>query len=340
MALEADLSRSERMARWLVAQSPAMQAVRSAIAEAAETSMPVVLEGEQGVGKEFVARLIHLRSARSRRSFETLAPPSLPADLAADELFGDQSRKLRHAAGGTLLIKDVWRFPSSARRHLSLALSHSRPRDTTPMEVHDVWLMLSSRVVLDIEGEQRSLAAVEEALPAGVGAGYRRIAVPPLRRRPADIPLLVDTFSREHAAETRRDPLRFSPQAMDRLTRHGWPGNVSELKGVVFLLYGAISGPVVNEGHLDGLIPAVEDELPIARFGLEELVRAKLRTFLGRIRGYHVEDLHSHVINQVERPLIELVLEQTRGNQLQAARILGINRNTLRKKIRALSIRQ
>ena len=167
----------------------------------------------------------------------------------------------------------------------------------------------------------------------------QRISLPPLRRRPADIPILVDLFSVEHAAEMERPQLHFATPVIDRFTGYTWPGNVSELKSVIYRLYTTVSAETVEESHLSGLVPQVEDELPLSRFGLEDLVRAKLRTFLSRIKGYHVEDLHAQVISQVERPLVELVLEQTRGNQLQAAKVLGINRNTLRKKIRTLGIR-
>ncbi|MDY0002281.1 MAG: sigma 54-interacting transcriptional regulator [Polyangia bacterium] len=320
-------------------RSPAMQSVNKAIEEACRSDCPVLLLGEQGVGKEFVARLIHRHSPRTNRAFETLFPPALTPELAAQELHAEQARRLRQAAGGTLLVKEVWRFPSAARRRLGEALDHQQPGDRTPLEVHDVRLMLSSRVSLEEPGHEHWLGAVEEALPLGSIASLRRITIPPLRRRPADIPLLVETFNREQAQEARREPLQFSSKAMDRLSAHDWPGNVSEVRSVVYRLFGAVSDQAVEPSHLSGLIPDVEDEIPLGRFGLEELVRAKLRSFLGRIRGYHVEDLLGQVMSQVERPLLELVLEQTRGNQLQAARILGINRNTLRKRIRALSIK-
>ncbi len=329
----------ERIARQLVAESSAMGDVRAAIAEAAQSDIPVLLEGEAGVGKEFVARLIHLRSLRRQRAFETMTPPSLPADLAAETLFGVQARTLRQAAGGTLLLKDVWRFPAAVQRRFAQVLAQEHHGDHTPLEVHDVWLMMSSRVALEDATREGLLAPDLTTPPASPWRHLRRIHLPPLRRRPADIPLLAEMLSREHAQELGRDPLRFDPKAMDRLTAHAWPGNVSELKSVVYRLFRAVDNGRVEEHHLAGLVATVEDQVPLAQFGLEDLVRAKLRTFLGRIRGYHVEDLHAQVMSQVERPLLELVLEQTRGNQLQAARILGINRNTLRKKIRALGIR-
>jgi len=327
------------LAERLVAKSPAMVPVVEAIENTAGNDAPVLLEGEQGVGKEFVARLIHLSSYRGDQAFETLLPPALPAALAAEELFGVQARKLQQASGGTLLLKEVWRFPTAVQRHLADALAWDTTGDQTPIAVHDVWLMMSSRVALEDATREGLLAPPLANWPRATWQNVQRITLPPLRRRPADIPLLVDLFNEEHAQEMEHDPLVFPPQVIDRFTGYTWPGNVSELKSVIYRLHTTLRARHVEESHLTGLVPQVEDELPLSRFGLEDLVRAKLRTFLSRIKGYHVEDLHAQVISQVERPLVELVLEQTKGNQLQAAKVLGINRNTLRKKIRNLGIR-
>lgn len=339
MTFSAQTTAAEPLAKRLVSESPAMMAVVDAITHAAENDAPVLLEGEQGVGKEFVARLIHLSSYRHQNAFETLLPPALPADLAAEELFGVQARKLRQASGGTLLLKEVWRFPSAVQQRLAEALALDTDRDQTPIAVHDVWLMMSSRVALEDASREGLLAPPLANWPRATWKNVQRISLPPLRRRPADIPLLVEQFNTEHAKEMDRDPLKFSPQVIDRFTGYAWPGNVSELRSVIYRLHTTLRTAHVEESHLSGLVPQVEDELPLSRFGLEDLVRAKLRTFLSRIKGYHVEDLHAQVISQVERPLVELVLEQTKGNQLQAAKVLGINRNTLRKKIRNLGIR-
>ncbi len=339
MTFTAQTAAAQPLAKRLVSESPAMQPVVEAIERTAENDSPVLLEGEQGVGKEFVARLIHLNSYRKDNAFETLLPPALPADLAAEELFGVQARKLRQASGGTLLLKEVWRFPSAVQRQLAEALAWDTERDQTPIAVHDVWLMMSSRVALEDATREGLLAPPLANWPRAGWKNVQRISVPPLRRRPADIPVLIELFNEEHAQEMDHDPLIFPPQVIDRIAGYAWPGNVSELKSVIYRLHTSLRTPHVEESHLSGLVPQVEDELPLSRFGLEDLVRAKLRTFLSRIKGYHVEDLHAQVISQVERPLVELVLEQTKGNQLQAAKVLGINRNTLRKKIRNLGIR-
>ncbi len=339
MSFSTQASTSTQLAKKLVSASPAMASVVEALEKASNSDSPVLLEGEQGVGKEFVARLIHLSSYRRENAFETLLPPALPAQMAAEELFGVQARKLRQAAGGTLLLKEVWRFPSAVQRRLAEALALDTSRDQTPIAVHDVWLMMSSRVALEDASREGLLAPPLANWPKAGWKNVQRIHIPPLRRRPADIPRLVELFNLEHAEEMDRPPLSFPGQIIDRFAGYSWPGNVSELKSVIYRLHATHQGSEVEESHLAGLLPQVEDELPLSRFGLEDLVRAKLRTFLARIRGYHVEDLHAQVLSQVERPLMELVLEQTSGNQLQAAKVLGINRNTLRKKIRNLGIR-
>jgi DNA-binding NtrC family response regulator len=334
----------ERLSAQFVAESAAMQSVRTAVAEAAESDGPLLIEGEAGVGKEYIARLVHSRGRRAHCPFETLLSPSLPLDFASEHLLGLQARKLRFAARGTLLLKDVWRFPPVVQSNLAQAIGMQSAGDRTPIEVFDVRLMMSSRV--ELESASRDGLVLQPPASGTAASGdpspwlhVRRIAVPPLRRRPADIPRLAELVGQEIARVLGREPLQFSPRILDRFVRYPWPGNLSELKAVVYRLVSSVSGPSLEEPHLEGLLPQVEDEIPIGRFGLEDLVRAKLRSFLDRIRGYHVEDLHSQILGQVERPLIELALEHTRGNQLQAARVLGINRNTLRKRIMALGIR-
>lgn len=316
-----------------------MREVAEAIDELSTTDAPVLIEGERGTGKEFVARLIHLQSPRGDRGFGVLLPPALPAELATDAILEAQPRVLRHASGGTLLLKEAWQLPAAAQYQIAQTLAQDLSADRTPIEVHDVRLMMSSRVPFEQASKHGMLLPPLRGLPADSWMRLRRVHVPPLRRRPADIPLLTQALAREHAEQLGRPAPSFHAKTMDRLVAHPWPGNLAELRRVVFHLVSVVTTGPIEEDHLSGLIPAVEDEVPLARFGLEDLVRAKLRTFLGRIRGYHVEDLHAQVLVQVERPLLELILEQTGGNQLQAAQILGINRNTLRKKIRALGVR-
>jgi len=336
---DSSVSAAQRLREALVAESRAMREVSEAIDDLSTTDAPVLIEGEPGTGKEFVARLIHLQSPRGRHGFGVLLPPALPAGLATDAIMEAQPRILRHASGGTLLLKEAWQLPAAAQHQIAQTLAQDLGADRTPIEVHDVRLMMSSRIPFEQASQRGLLLPPLQGLPAGSWMRLRRLHVPPLRRRPADIPLLAMALAREHASQMGRTAPTFSEKAMDRLIAHPWPGNLAELKRVVFHLVSHATTGHVEESHLAGLISAVEDEVPLARFGLEDLVRAKLRTFLGRIRGYHVEDLHAQVLGQVERPLLELVLEQTGGNQLQAAQILGINRNTLRKKIRALGVR-
>jgi two-component system, NtrC family, nitrogen regulation response regulator GlnG len=163
--------------------------------------------------------------------------------------------------------------------------------------------------------------------------GALRIALPALRRRPEDVPLLLDHFGRTEARELGLDRLQFAPRALHKLTSYSWPGNVAELRDVVRRLCLRKRRGAVDLGDVETVLPPVEERVPVEQLSFEEMVRAKIRALLQRMEGYPIEDLYDEVISRVERPLIELVLERTGGNQLKAAEILGLNRNTLRKKI-------
>src|SRR5262249_28635846 len=126
--------------------------------------------------------------------------------------------------------------------------------------------------------------------------------------------------------------------AIDRLVRYPWPGNVAQLKDVCRRLLLRTRHSVIEASEMDGILPQLDDRVPLESMPFEEMVRSKLRGFLARNKNVSIEGLYEEVIARVERPLIELVLEQTEGNQINAARMLGLNRNTLRKKIVGLRI--
>lgn len=320
--------------RCLFKQSPAMAPVMQAIQTAAQEDCPVLLEGEPGTGKEFLARYIHYSSSRKKNPFSSLEITAVPPEFVHQELYGHITGRLGRVRGGTVLLKELWALPRDSQKRLARLLNGNALTDETPQEVYDVRVMTTSSMSLD---EAVHSSFVEPALQTTLAPC--RIVVPPLRRRPSDIPLLTEYFLRQFSAESERRLPTLDTRVVDRLTEYSWPGNISELKFVVRqLLVRGYRGCII-ESDLQGLLPSVDDDLPLERHSLEELVRAKLENFLNRIKGYRIEGLHAEVMARVERPLIELVLEQTRGNQLQAAKILGMNRNTLRKKIKAHGIR-
>ncbi len=172
---------------------------------------------------------------------------------------------------------------------------------------------------------------------------YRLNVVPlrmvPLRERSEDIPLLVDYFLAKTCAELEVPPKRCDNSAYQLLTHYTWPGNVRELENTIKRAVILSSDPLLTAADFPGLHLHSEGErLPSEELSLEGLVDIKLRSCFANMDKMESGDVYTMVLNQVERPLIRFVLEKSRWNQVRAADILGINRNTLRKKIQELGI--
>jgi two-component system nitrogen regulation response regulator GlnG len=323
----------------LVAKSPAMGGVVKTLQKATVADGPLLIEGEAGTGKEFAARYVHYSGFRRNRPFSTLQITAVPPELIEKELYHTATGKLRQARGGSLLLKELWALPHSAQKRLAdilLAVNNTTAgREQTPLEINAVRLMMTSSMGLD------EAVACDFVVPElATLLDRRRVVLPPLRRRPSDIKVLADHFFAEIATDLECSGFEVSQRVVEQMEAYGWPGNVAELKNVVRQLVTRSVDGKVEEEHLTGLVATVDQEVPLDKFSLEELVRAKLKTFLQRIQGYRVEGLYTEVMSRVERPLLELVIRETGGNQVQAASILGINRNTLRKKLRGLGIRR
>jgi len=158
--------------------------------------------------------------------------------------------------------------------------------------------------------------------------------------RVADIPTLFDRWVRHYGDEVGRDRMSVSSRAHGRLVKYPGPGNVAELKGIARRLVVRGGGAKIEAGDVDEVLPVVAERVPLEDLAFEEMVKSKLAGLLARIDGYPVHDLYDKVLARVERPLFDLVLAHTGGNQLKAAEILGLNRNTLRKKLADLGIDQ
>jgi two-component system nitrogen regulation response regulator GlnG len=326
----------------IVGEAAAMRQALDGAEEASQSDSPVLIEGEPGTGRELLARAIHYASARREGEFVTFKAAATPSGLVEGELSGrrrSESGHLYRAVGGTHLIKDVVEVPRGPPRKLARLVkrpkkANTKERDETPAEASlDVRFIASTDVSLE--------AAVENDLfdkELYERLGTRKIVVPPLRKRTEDIPHLVWTFTRQFAQELRRGRVEVASRAMDRLIRYPWPGNVAQLKDVVRRIVLRTRRNTIDNSDLEGILPELDDRVPLERMPFEEMVRSKLRGFLERSKGHTIEGLYDEVIARVERPLIELVLEQTAGNQVRAAEILGLNRNTLRKKISDLKI--
>ncbi len=324
---------------FLVAESVAMRAVASAVEAFADGGAPVLICGEHGTGRELVARVLHQRGPRGRGRFVAVRPsfedvPVAPAK-GAREPAGDSTcerarRALRAAAGGTLLVKDMSDLSAPSQKTLRRAI-----REREPGEVFDVQVVATAD--LDLERAVEASIVTRELYDL---FRPRRIEVPPLRERLDDLPALCERWLKHYAAEVGRAMPTVSSRALARLAGYPWPGNVAELKSIARRLVGRGARGGIAAGAVDEVLPIVASRVPLEDLAFEEMVKSKLAGLLARIDGYPVHDLYDKVLARVERPLFDLVLEHTGGNQLKAAEILGLNRNTLRKKLADLGMEQ
>jgi two-component system nitrogen regulation response regulator GlnG len=324
----------------LVGRHPRMQEVYKTIGRIAASDVTVLLRGESGTGKELVARAIHHYSRRAGRPFVAVSGAAIPQSLLESELFGHERGaftdarerrlgKLELAHGGTVFLDEVGDMPLDLQAKLLRALQE---RTFERVGGHD-----------PIRVDVRVLAATNRDLEAMLGAGRFRedlyyrlnvvtLALPPLRERREDIPLLVDHFLTKYQDLGGRV---VAPEALDRLVGDDWPGNVRELENVVQrALVMAAAGVILPEHLPIGPVSAAASAGADAT--LEELIERRVRQCVHAVRpGAGLYDL---MVGQVEKPLLRAVLRETAGNQVKAAALLGINRNTLRKKLRAHGI--
>jgi two-component system, NtrC family, nitrogen regulation response regulator GlnG len=322
----------------LIGRHPRMQDVYKTIGRIAGTDVTVLLGGESGTGKELVARAIHHYSRRAGRPFVAVSCAAIPGTLLETEMFGHErgaftdakERRLGRfelAHGGTLYLDEIGDMPLELQTKLLRALQE---RTIERLGGHE-----------SIRIDVRVLAATNRDLEALMREGkfredlYYRLNVvtlnlPPLRERRRDIPLLVEHFLAKYATEL--GECGVAPDALDRLVGHDWPGNVRELENVVQRAMVMATNGVVLPEHLPiGPVSAAASVAVDA--SLEEIIERKLIECVRGLRDHASANLYDLMIGLVEKPLLRAVLRETGGNQVRAAQILGINRNTLRKKL-------
>ncbi len=316
------ISAAARAESFLVADSPAMRAVVDQVRSCTDGGAPVVICGEHGTGRELVARVLHHAGPRRAGPFISVRPTFEGADVPrGGEVTADGRalRALAAAAGGTLLVKDLGDLSAASQRTLRAAIDDAAT---------DVQIIATADPDLERAVDARIVSRELHARFAP-----RRIAVPPLRDRLIDLPVLFERWVAHYAGEVGRTRPAITPRAHARLARYPWPGNVGELKSIARRLVVRIATPRIDAGDIDPILPVIAVRVPLEDLAFEDMVKAKLVELLSRIDGYPVRDLYDTVVGLVERPLLDLVLAHTGGNQLKAASILGLNRNTLRKKL-------
>ncbi len=326
----------------LVGKSARMQELYKRIGRIAGTDVTVLLLGESGTGKEVVARAIHHYSRRAGKPFVAVSCAAIPPTLLEAELFGHERGaftdahqrrvgRFEAAHGGTIYLDEVG--------DLGLELQPKLLRVLQEREVERIGGGEPIRV------DVRVVAATNRDLERLIREGrfredlYYRLNVvsltlPALRERREDLPFLVDHFLAKFAPELGERAL--AAEALERLRGYGWPGNVRELENVIQHAMVMATGGVILPEHL----PVPAGGAPPVREGtLERLVQDRLEECVRGLGSRPSANLYELVLGLVERPLFQAVLRETGGNQLRAAALLGINRNTLRKKLRALGIK-
>ncbi|MGL4312604.1 MAG: nitrogen regulation protein NR(I) [Sphingomonas sp.] len=336
----------------LIGRSMAMQDVYRVIARVVANDLTVLITGESGTGKELVAQAIHDLGPRRARPLVAINMAAIPRELIEAELFGHErgaftgaqarmAGRFEQAAGGTLFLDEIGDMPMDAQTRLLRVLQSGE--------------FTTVGGARPIRADVRIIAATNRDLAALVASGQFRedlfyrlnvvpIALPPLRDRRQDIALLARHFV-ERAVTEGLPRRQLSEAALEALAAHDWPGNVRELENIVRRVVVLARDDVIDASEIssalgsNGLAPG---PLPTISSG-NDVIATAIRARLDQIAREHpqaIDDgtLYDRIIGEVERPLIQAMLARYGQNQLRAARAMGINRNTLRKRLDQLGI--
>jgi two-component system nitrogen regulation response regulator GlnG len=335
----------------LIGRSPPMQEVYRTIARVVANDLTVLVLGESGTGKELVARAIHDFGPRSAAPFVAVNMAAIPRELIESELFGHErgaftgaqtrtAGRFEQAQGGTLFLDEIGDMPMEAQTRLLRVL-----------QAGEFTTVGGSR---SIRADVRIIAATHKDLPRLIADGAFRedlyyrlnvvpIRLPALRQRGEDIGELARSFLDRAASEGLPRKV-LDAGAIDRLMQYGWPGNVRELENIMRRLAALSRDEVISATIVDQQFQfsAASESAPApsaSEGGLADAVEVHLARYFATFgRDLPPDGLYDRVLNEIEKPLLHLSMAASKGNQLRAARLLGINRNTLRKKLTDLGI--
>lgn len=329
----------------LVGRCPAMQEVYKAIGRVASQDVTVLIQGESGTGKELVARAIYQHSRRAGGPFLAINCAAIPESLLESELFGhergaftgaDHRRigKFEQSSGGTLFLDEIGDMSPPTQSKVLRVLQQQRFERVGGTET--------------IETDVRIIAATNRDLERLVSQGRFRsdlyyrlnvvtIELPPLRERLTDIPLMLQHYLGRFSRDLRKSVTAISPESLDMLLSHHWPGNIREFQSVIKHAILHATGPVLLPDFMPDVVRGTRTR-PSAVESTPQPLGELWDRYVERRLSESAENLHAEMLDLVERHLLTAVLRHTGGNKLQAARILGLTRSTLRSKMAALGI--
>jgi len=344
--LKEELKDRYQLEKTIIGNSQAMREIYKTIGKVAPSDITVLIQGESGTGKELIARAIHFNSKRLGKPFIAINCAAIPKELLESELFGFEKgaftgaveRKLgkfEQANGGTIFLDEIGDMPLDLQAKILRVLQEKEVTRTGGNQSITVDTRIVAATNQDLEVCVREKTFREDL--------YYRLNVLPinlvsLRERKEDIPLLVEYFLKKTCAEMELPTKQCTQEALALLSSYSWPGNVRELENTIKRAVILSSDPHLSVSDFSGLRSNITSTSRNEELSLEALVEMKLRSSLDNLEKMESGDLYGLILEQMERPLIRFVLEKTRGNQVKAAEILGINRNTLRKKIQELDI--
>jgi two-component system nitrogen regulation response regulator GlnG len=346
----------------LVGRSQAMQDIYRSLARLMQTDLTVMITGESGTGKELVARALHDYGKRKGGPFVAINMAAIPRDLIESELFGHEKGaftgantrsvgRFEQAEGGTLFLDEIGDMPMEAQTRLLRVLQQGE------------YTTVGGRT--PIKTDVRIVAATNKELRYAIQQGSFRedlffrlnvvpLRLPPLRERVEDIPDLVRHFFTQGVADG-LPTKHLEVAALEKLKRYSWPGNIRELENLVRRLAALYPQETITEALIEtelGLNAPLSSPMAMGGIPAGRNTSAPGGETFASDMERHIADLfqsfgndlppvglYHRVLREVEAPLIAATLATTRGNQIKAAELLGLNRNTLRKKIRDLDLR-
>jgi two-component system nitrogen regulation response regulator GlnG len=327
----------------IVGRSPVMQEMCKLIGRVAPQDVNVLITGESGVGKELVARALYHYSSRADRPFLAINCPALPENLVESELFGHEQGaftgaerrrigKFEQCKGGTIFLDEIGDMPMAAQAKILRVLQEQRFERVGGNET--------------VQTQVRVLAATNQDLEQRIAEGRFRadlyyrlrvvsITVPPLRERKGDISELAHHFLFTSSREFGLGYQGFDPETLACLQSYSWPGNVRELQGVLKEAVLRGTGPLLLPEMLP---PQLRSPGQPAQQPTGEAAGLDVLRLIDDLVKRGEKDIHARVVQVVERALLTRVLQETKGHLGQASERLGLNRSTLRYKLRELGL--